>query len=41
MLALASCSNDELTSVNRDGDEIAFSVVTTSAPRAVAVDCWL
>lgn len=39
MLALASCSNDELTSVNRDGDEIAFSVVTNSATRAADVYC--
>lgn len=39
MLALASCSNDELTSVNRDGDEIAFSVVTNSATRAANVYC--
>lgn len=39
LLALASCSNDELTSVNRDGDEIAFSVVTNSATRAVDVYC--
>lgn len=39
MLALASCSNDELTSVNRDGDEIAFSVVTNSATRAAGVYC--
>ena len=38
-LALASCSNDELTSVNRDGDEIAFSVVTNSATRAADVYC--
>lgn len=39
LLALASCSNDELTSVNRDGDEIAFSVVTNSATRAADVYC--
>ena len=39
LLALASCSNDELTSINRDGDEIAFSVVTNSATRAVNVYC--
>lgn len=39
LLALASCSNDELTSVNRDGDEIAFSVVTNSATRAANVYC--
>lgn len=39
LLALASCSNDELTSVNRDGDEIAFSVVTNSATRAAGVYC--
>lgn len=39
MLALASCSNDELTSINRDGDEIAFSVVTNSATRAASVYC--
>lgn len=41
LLALASCSNDELTSVNRDGDEIAFSVVTNSATRAADVYCNL
>ncbi len=34
LLALVSCSNDELTSVNRDGDEIAFNVVTNSPTRA-------
>lgn len=39
LLALASCSNDELTSINRDGDEIAFSVVTNSATRAADVYC--
>lgn len=39
LLALASCSNDELTSVNRDGDEIAFSVVTNSVTRAADVYC--
>lgn len=39
LLALASCSNDELTSVNRDGDEIAFSVVTNPATRAADVYC--
>ena len=39
LLALASCSNDELTSVNRDGDEIAFSVVTNSATCAADVYC--
>lgn len=39
MLALASCSQDELTSVNRDGDEIAFSVVTNKGTRAADVYC--
>ena len=38
-LALTACSNDELTSVNRDGDEIAFSVVTNSTTRAEDVYC--
>ncbi len=39
LLALVSCSNDELTSVNRDGDEIAFNVVTNSPTRAADVYC--
>jgi len=39
LLALASCSNDELIEVNRDGDEIAFSVVTNSPSRADSVLC--
>jgi len=39
LLALTSCSNDELTSVNRDGDEIAFNVVTNSVSRAENVFC--
>ncbi len=34
MLSLVSCSNDELTSVNRDGDEITFNVITGSHSRA-------
>lgn len=39
LLALTSCSNDELTSVNRDGDEIVFNVVTNSVSRAENVYC--
>lgn len=38
-LVLTACSNDELTSVNRDGDEITFSVVTNSTTRAADVYC--
>lgn len=34
LLSLASCSNDELTSVNRDGDEIAFNVISNSHTRS-------
>ncbi len=40
LLALASCS-DELTGVNRDGDEIAFNVVTNPVSRASDVYCNL
>ncbi len=39
LLALASCSDDELTSVNRNGDEIMFNVVTNSVSRAADVYC--
>ncbi len=39
LLALASCSDDELTGVNRDGDEIAFSVVTNPVSRASDIYC--
>ncbi len=39
LLALASCSDDELTSVNRNGDEIMFNVVTNSVSRAEKVYC--
>lgn len=34
-----ACSNDELTSVNHDGDEIAFNVVTNLSTRAADVYC--
>lgn len=39
LLAMTSCSNDELVSVNRDGDEIAFNVVTNASGRANDVYC--
>jgi len=39
LLALASCSNDELIEVNHDGDEIAFNVVTNPVSRASDVYC--
>lgn len=39
MLTLASCSKDETTSVNRDGDEIAFGVVANKGTRATDVYC--
>lgn len=39
LLALLSCSDDELISVNRDGDEITFNVVTNAATRAKDVYC--
>ncbi len=33
LLVMASCSKDELVSVNHDGDEIAFNVVTNASTR--------
>jgi len=39
LLTLASCSNDELIEVNRDGDEITFNVVTNSTSRADKIYC--
>ncbi len=37
VLSLAACSQDEVVDVNRNGDEIKFSVVTNKATRAEAV----
>ncbi len=37
VLSLAACSQDEVVDVNRNGDEIAFSVVTNKATRATAL----
>ncbi len=34
MLLMASCAKDEVVSVNRDGDEIAFNVVSNASTRA-------
>lgn len=39
VLMLTACSNDELVNVNRDGDEITFSVVTNAGSRASDVYC--
>ncbi len=39
LLALASCSNDDLINANHDGDEIAFNVVTNPVSRANDVYC--
>ena len=39
LLTLASCSNDDVVSVNRDGDEIAFKVVANGSTRAANVFC--
>lgn len=39
LLAMTSCSNDELKDVNRDGDEISFNVVTNAGTRAADVYC--
>lgn len=39
LLTLASCSKDETTAVNRDGDRIDFSVVTNKSTRAADVYC--
>ncbi len=39
LLALASCSNDEVMDVNHDGDEITFNVVTNAPSRADTVFC--
>lgn len=38
-IMLTACSNDDLTSVNHDGDEIAFNVVTNLSTRASDVYC--
>lgn len=38
-MMFTACSNDELTDVNRDGDEIAFNVVTNLSTRAADVYC--
>ncbi len=37
VLSLAACSQDEVVDVNRNGDEIKFSVVTNKATRADAL----
>lgn len=39
LLAMASCSNDELVGYNHDGDEISFNVVTNAGTRAADVYC--
>lgn len=38
-IMLTACSNDDLTSVNHDGNEIAFNVVTNLSTRASDVYC--
>lgn len=38
-IMFTACSNDELTDVNRDGDEITFGVVTNLSTRAADVYC--
>ena len=38
-IMFTACSNDELTDVNRDGDEITFGVVTNASTRAENVYC--
>lgn len=39
LLTLASCSKDETTAVNRDGDQIEFSAVANKSTRAADVYC--
>lgn len=39
LLMLGACAQDEMMEVNRNGDEITFSVVTNSATRAADVFC--
>ena len=38
-MVLASCSQNEVAEINRDGDEIRFNVVTNKATKATDVYC--
>ena len=39
LMVLASCSQNEVAEINRDGDEIRFNVVTNKATKAADVYC--
>ena len=39
LIVLASCSQNEVAEINRDGDEIRFNVVTNKATKAADVYC--